>query len=166
MMGNLREERPMMQNRKPLKVALICSHGGHYTETMQIVDAFDDCEIFWATYHSSRSEEVRAIAPAYFTHNIGLNPLRMAYTFAWSLFILLKERPHVVISLGAEIALPFLLWAKLLGSHTIFIESWCRTVDLSLTARLVRPFVDDFWVQWPQLVEIAGPKADYHGAVI
>lgn len=152
-------------NHRP-KVALVCSHGGHYTETMQLLDAFDDCEIFWATYHSARSDEVSATARAYFTDNIGLNPLRMAYAFAWSLFILLKERPHAIVSLGAEIALPFLFWGWLLGSRTIFIESWCRTGDLSLTARLVRPFVDEFWVQWPQLVEIAGPKAQYHGAVI
>jgi hypothetical protein len=39
----------------------------------------------------------------------------------------------------------------------VYIESWARVRSLSLTARLVRPFVDRFVVQWP---EAAGPLRD------
>ena len=39
----------------------------------------------------------------------------------------------------------------------VYIESWARVRSLSLTARLVRPFVDRFIVQWP---EAAGPLRD------
>ena len=149
-----------------MKVCLVCSHGGHMTETMQVLDAFEGHEVFFATYHSAREADVRRIARAYFTHNIGTNPFRMLWAVFWALQILCRERPDVVVSLGAEIALPFFYWAKFLGIRTIFIESWCRVEDLSRTGKLVYPVADVFLVQWPQLLAACGAKAQYHGAVI
>jgi UDP-N-acetylglucosamine:LPS N-acetylglucosamine transferase len=149
-----------------MKIGLVCSHGGHFTETLQILDAFQGHQIFFATYHSAREEDVRRLAPAYFTQNIGFSPWRMFKAFFWALGVLLRERPDALVSLGSEIALPFFYLARLMGVRTIYIESWCRVENLSLTARLVYPIVDEFWVQWPQLLEICGPKARYHGAVI
>lgn len=149
-----------------MKVCLVCSHGGHLTETMQILDAFEGHDIFWATYHSAREQDVKQIARAYFTQNIGTNLYRMFRAIFWALSILRCERPDVIVSLGAEIALPFFYWGKLLGIKTIFVESWCRVEDLSKTGRLVYPLADAFFVQWPQLLSICGDKAQYHGAVI
>ncbi len=149
-----------------MKICLVCSHGGHLTETLQIMDAFAEHEIFFATYHSSRNESVEAIAPAYFTRNIGMNVWRMVRAFGWALTVLWREKPDVIVSLGAEIGLPFIWLGWLLGKKTIFIESWCRTENLSLTGRLVQPVVDQFWVQWPQLLSHCQPKAKYEGAVI
>lgn len=149
-----------------MKVALVCSHGGHFTETVQILDAFADHDIFFATYHSSREEDVRAIAPAYFTDNIGASYRRMFLAFFWALDVLRREKPDVVVSLGSEIAIPFFVWAKLLGIRTLFIESWCRVENLSKTGRLLYPIADEFWVQWPQLQSVGGSKARYKGSVV
>jgi beta-1,4-N-acetylglucosaminyltransferase len=149
-----------------MRIALVCSHGGHLTETMQILDAFAGHDIFFATYHSARDADVRAIARAYFTQNIGTSVWRMFRALFWAARILLHERPDVVVSLGAEVALPFFYLSKLLGIRTIFIESWCRVEDLSKTGRLVYPIADVFLVQWPQLLKVCGPKARYQGAVI
>jgi beta-1,4-N-acetylglucosaminyltransferase len=148
-----------------MKVCLVCSHGGHFTETLQILEAFAGHEIFFATYHSPRETQAVEIAKAYFSENIGTSVWRMLRGTFWALRILLRERPDVVVSLGAEIAVPFLYLAKLLRIKTLFIESWCRVENLSLTGKLVYPIVDAFWVQWPQLLSICGPKAEYHGAV-
>jgi beta-1,4-N-acetylglucosaminyltransferase len=149
-----------------MKIALICSHGGHLTETMQILPAFDQHEIFFVTYHSARDGEVEKIGRAYFTENIGLNPWRMFRTFFWAWRVLRFERPDVVLSLGAEIALPFFYLCKYLKIKTIYIESWCRVKNLSLTGKLVYPVADQFWVQWPQLLKVCGPRARYEGAVV
>ncbi|OQV08862.1 hypothetical protein CLAIMM_13076 [Cladophialophora immunda] len=40
--------------------------------------------------------------------------------------------------------------------RTIFIESWARVKTLSLSGILLKPFVDRFLVQWPQLAENQG----------
>jgi beta-1,4-N-acetylglucosaminyltransferase len=148
-----------------MKICLVCSHGGHFTETLQILEAFAGHEIFLITYHSPREAQVVAIARAYFTDNIGTSVWRMLGATFWATQILQRERPHVIVSLGAEIAVPFLYVGKLLRIKTLFIESWCRVENLSLTGRLVYPIVDAFWVQWPQLLQVCGPKAQFFGAV-
>lgn len=90
----------------------------------------------------------------------------MIRSIPWVLAVLLKEHPDVILSLGAEIAVPFFYLGRLLGIKTFYIESWCRVEDLSLTGRLLYPVSDIFWVQWPELLCVCGPKASFHGAVI
>jgi UDP-N-acetylglucosamine:LPS N-acetylglucosamine transferase len=109
---------------------------------------------------------VEAIATTYLIQNIGTNPVRLLLAFFWSFCILRREKPAVVLSMGAEIAIPFFYCARLLGINTVFIESWCRVQTLSRTAKLVYPVADVFWVQWPQLLDRCGPKAQFKGAVL
>jgi UDP-N-acetylglucosamine:LPS N-acetylglucosamine transferase len=149
-----------------VKIALVCTQGGHLTETLQVLDAFEGHEIFFVTHYSTRDDEVRAIAPAYFCANIGERPLVFLRTILWALRLLLRERPQVIFSTGSEIALPFFFWGRLLGIKTIFLESWCRVEGLSRTGKLAYPLVDEFWVQWPQLLQVCGSKARYFGGVI
>lgn len=148
-----------------MKIGLICSQGGHYTEMLQILDAFEGHDIFLATYHCAREQEMSKTTRAYFTDNMGASFCNMIKGSFWALYVLAIERPQVIVSLGAEIALPFFYLGKAMGAKTIFIESWCRVENLSLTGRLVYPVADAFWVQWPQLLEVCGFKAEYHGAV-
>ena len=149
-----------------MKIAIVCSHGGHLTETLQILNAFEGYEIFFCTYSSSRDDFLRGIAPTYFMKNIGYSMPKMVTGFFWAWKVLWQERPDVILSLGAEIAVPFFYVGKLLGIRTIFIETRCRVETLSLTGKLVYPVADVYWVQWPGLLEKCGPKAAYMGAVI
>lgn len=149
-----------------MKICLVSSAGGHLTETLQLLPAFEGHEFFFVIPHSSRNDMVQGITRAHFVRNIGANPVRMFFGFFWAYRILKLERPDVIISLGAEIAIPFFYLGRLMGMKTLFIESWCRIHDLSKTAKLVYPIVDQFWVQWPQLLEACGTKAQYKGAVV
>ena len=55
------------------------------------------------------------------------------------------------MSTGAGVAVPFIILAKFLGIKTAFIESFTRVQELSLSARLVLPFLDALYVQWEEL---------------
>lgn len=149
-----------------MKIALVCTQGGHLTETLQVLDAFKGHEFFFVTHYSARDEELLAIAPTFFCDNIGERPLVFLHTMVWALRLLLRECPQVIFSTGSEIALPFFFWGRLLGIKTIFLESWCRVSGLSRTGRLAYPLVDEFWVQWPQLLQKCGAKARYFGGVL
>jgi beta-1,4-N-acetylglucosaminyltransferase len=149
-----------------MKVCLVTSSGGHLTETLQLLDMFADDEIFFVTWSGAREADVSAIAPAYFFETYGTSPWRVLRSMPRVLRILLSEKPDVIVSLGAEIALPFFFLAKPLRIKTVFIESWCRIHGLSKTGRLLYPLADAFYVQWPQLLDVCGPKARYEGAVI
>lgn len=47
----------------------------------------------------------------------------------------------------------------------IYIESFARVESLSVTGKLLYPFVDRFLVQWPQLSNIFD-KAEYKGILV
>lgn len=84
--------------------------------------------------------------------------------FAKAAGILRQEDPDVVITTGALIAYPFCLIAKLRGKKVVYIESFARVHDRSLTGRLVYPFADLFLVQWESMLECY-PKAKYVGGI-
>src|SRR5207237_7782811 len=70
---------------------------------------------------------------------------------ALALGLLRRERPDVVISTGAGVAVPFIWVARLLAVPTIYVELLTRARDLSLTGRLVYPVASRVVVRWPEL---------------
>lgn len=50
--------------------------------------------------------------------------------------------------------------------RTIFVESWARVKTLSLSGKILIPFVDRFLVQWPSLEGVGGGKAELVGTVV
>jgi len=69
----------------------------------------------------------------------------------WLAFkILLKERPSLVISTGAAVAVPFFYGGKLLGAKLIYLEVYDRIDAATLTGRLLYPITDKFLVQWEE----------------
>lgn len=147
-----------------MKIALICSHGGHLTEILYLLEAFEGHEIFFVTYDSFRTKDLNY--KKYLLENIGTDPLKMSKAFLQMFKILSKEKPDTIISTGSEIAIPAFIIAKFLKIRTIFIESWCRVKTKSGTGKIVYPLSDLFLVQWPELLELYGKKAKYKGAVI
>ena len=146
-----------------MKICLVCSHGGHLTEMLQLMEAFEGHEAFFITYDSART---RGLERKYLLRNIGTNPLVMARAFLSMLRILLREKPKLIVSTGSEIAIPAFYLAKLFGAKTIFIESVTRVIQPTGTGKIVYPVADVFLVQWERLLSKYGKKARYEGAII
>jgi beta-1,4-N-acetylglucosaminyltransferase len=147
-----------------MKIALVCSHGGHLTELLELKEAFNGHDVFFVTYEDERTKTLPF--RAYRTANIGTSIRVMASSSVFILKILMKERPAMVISTGSEIAIPAIFFAKLMGIKTVFIESVCRVSSKSGTGKLVYWFSDVFLVQWPQLRDQYGRRAQYHGSIL
>jgi len=146
-----------------MKICLVCSYGGHLSEMLQLMEAFEGHETFFITYDSART---RGLERRYLLRNIGTNPLLMAHAFFSIFRILCREKPRLIVSTGSEIAIPAFYLARILRIKTIFIESWARVTERSGTGRLVYPVADVFLVQWERLLPKYGEKAKYEGAVI
>jgi beta-1,4-N-acetylglucosaminyltransferase len=147
-----------------MKIALVCSYGGHLTEMQYLLEAFQGHDIFFVTYDSVRTRKLPY--QKYLMDNIGKNPLKMSIAIVKFLNIFWKERPDIVVSTGAEIAIPAFYIGKFFGAKTIFLECWCRVKTSSATGRSIYPVADIFLVQWPYLLEVYGKKAQYQGAVV
>ena len=146
-----------------MKICLVCSHGGHLTEILQLQEAFEGHDAFFITYDSVRT---RQLERKYLLRNIGTNPIIMAQASLSMLRILLREKPKLIISTGSEIAIPAFYLAKLLRIKTVFIESWTRVDRPTGTGKIVYPVSDLFLVQWERLLPKYGKKAKYEGAIL
>ena len=95
------------------------------------------------------------------TRNIpnALRNLRLAWR------VLRTERPDVVVSDGAGVAVPFFTVAKLLGISTVFLEVVDRIETRTLTGRLLYPIADLICVQWPEQLRLY-PRAVEVGALL
>jgi len=77
----------------------------------------------------------------------------------------LKEKPDLIISTGAGVAIPTCFLGWLFRKRVIFIEDWCRINKPSFSGRMIYPLANLFFVQWEQLLRYY-PKAIYKGPLI
>ncbi len=135
-----------------MKILLISSTGGHF-QALQKLSSFwvkHDCS--WVTFRTASTELIlkdKKVYWAYSPTNRNLPNLIRNFMLAWK--AVRQERPQLVLTTGAGVSVPFIILAKLSGTKTVFIESFTRVKELSLSARLVLPFLDVVYVQWEQL---------------
>lgn len=139
---------------RPRQALLVCSPGGHLLQLLRLAPAWEGLEPLWVTLPAADTDyllrEERVIHGRGPT-NRSLRALASNLRLAWR--VVRRERPDVILSTGAALAVPFFLAGKLFGARLIFVESVTRTTSLSLSGRLVRPLADAFFVQWPELAQ-------------
>jgi UDP-N-acetylglucosamine:LPS N-acetylglucosamine transferase len=129
------------------RTALVASAGGHWAELDRAVAGIVFTHAVRVTYrHAHRRAD--ALPVRYLLHP-RRSLLRTLINALQALLLVVWERPRVVISTGADVAVPFLWWAKLFGARIVFIETG-GSLAPSLSGRLVYPIADLFVVQWPQ----------------
>jgi UDP-N-acetylglucosamine:LPS N-acetylglucosamine transferase len=152
---------PMKRNKK---IGLICSHGGHFTEILQLLEAFEGYPTFLLTYKEKATSDQRN---TYYISNIGRGPIALVVGIIKIFSILLKERPDILFSTGSEIAIPSFYFGKFLfRTKLIYLECSAQVYQPSMTGRCIYPITDLFLVQWEPLLKRYGPKAKYVGGLI
>lgn len=143
-----------------MKVLLVCSSGGHFKALEQLNEFWVNHERIWITFQTATTLKVLQEEKVYWAFsptNRNLPNLLRNLGLAWK--IVRREKPALILTTGAGVAVPFIIVGKLIGSQTVFIESVTRIKQLSLSARLVLPFLDILYVQWPQL-KVRYPQAE------
>lgn len=149
-----------------MKVCLVASAGGHLMELMRVRQAWQEHERIWVTFPTDDArvhmQDERVVWAHYPTNRNVPNLLRNV-RLAWK--TLHRDRPDVIISTGAGVAVPFIWVGWTMNIPTIFIESLTFIDERSLSAKLVYRCVDYYYVQWPELAEKYS-KAIYRGQVL
>lgn len=100
--------------------------------------------------------------PCYYPTNRSLKALIKNTIIAWN--VLHKERPDLIISSGAAVAVPFFYLGKIMGAKLIYIEVFDRIDKPTMTGKMVYPIVDKFIVQWDEQKKVY-PKAVNLGSI-
>ena len=84
--------------------------------------------------------------------------LGLLHTALRVLWVLLRERPDVVISTGAAPGFIGVRLGHLLRARTIWIDSIANAERLSLSGERIGPYADLWLTQWPHLARPEGPQ--------
>ena len=128
---------------KDIKVCLVASSGGHLTHLYKLKPFWQDKQRIWVTFDKEDARsllENEKFYSAYYPSNRSLKAL-IINSFR-AVKILLKERPHLIISSGAAVAVPFFWIGKLFGAKTIYIEVFDRIDKPTISGKLCYPVAD------------------------
>jgi UDP-N-acetylglucosamine:LPS N-acetylglucosamine transferase len=155
------------------RVLAISSGGGHWVELRRLRAAWSGCDVAYATAHPGYRAEVEAepdpgggrVRFFSFLEANRWQKVRMIGQLAGIIWILIRVRPHVIVSTGSSPGFfAVRLGRMLLGSRTIWIQSIADTEGMSLSGQLAGKHADLWLTQWEHLAKPEGPH--YHGSVL
>ena len=133
------------------RVMLVSSSGGHWTELRRLAPAFDACDRTWC---SVIPEMAREVAPDRFVlvpDASRWNKLRLAWSALRVLFALVRVRPDVVVSTGAAPGYFAILFARLVGARSVWLDSIANAEELSMSGQKATRVATLTLTQWPEL---------------
>jgi len=143
------------ESRPPVGAAahvfLVGSSGGHLAQLYALEPWWSARRRTWVTFRTPDAESLlhgERVSWAY--HPTTRNVWNLLRNLVLALRLLCRERPDLVVSTGAGVALPFFVVARVIGIPTAYIEVYDRLDTPTLTARLCHPFTTLFCAQWEE----------------
>jgi UDP-N-acetylglucosamine:LPS N-acetylglucosamine transferase len=146
-----------------MKLCLVSSCGGHLSELRALEPAYGRYPHFYVL-------DERIVLPhdmegktLFVLHAERTWRLLVNLWEAWS--ILRRERPDLMLSTGAGVAVPFGLVGRLRGIPFVFVETGTRVHRPSLSGRIMYWLASRFFYQWPELSR-SYPKGTFGGLLL
>jgi hypothetical protein len=144
-------------NKSRPKLMAVSSGGGHWVQLRRLTPAFDDFEVVYVTVVDSYRSQVpgshfHRVPDATRWNKFGL--VLLALRTAW---VIALERPAVILSTGAAPGYFAILFGRLFGARTIWIDSMANVENLSMSGAKAGRYADLWLTQWPHLAKPFGP---------
>lgn len=133
------------------RTLLAFSPGGHFAELERALEGIDFDDRHYLTFRSARP--LKLAGPVHFVAHPRRQVGATLVNFWQSYWLLRRLRPQIVISTGADVAVPVFVLARCFGIPTIFIETG-GSLEPTLAGRLCYRFADLFIVQWPERLQV------------
>lgn len=131
---------------------------------MLLADAFEGHDVRFATTNSALADHA-GLRSAGTLPDCNLNqPLRAVRCAIKSLGKVRRFRPDLVVSTGAAPGLFCILWGRLFGARTLWIDSIANAEELSLSGRLAKRIGAQCLTQWGHLAN--GDDVHFAGSVL
>lgn len=149
---------------RPIRVLAIASGGGHWVQLLRLRPAWDGCDVAYATVHADSAAQVPGARFFSFRDASRKNPGSFAIVAFQILRAVLSVRPDVVVTTGSAPALFAILYGRLIGARTLWIDSIANSERMSSSGLRARKLAHMCVTQWPELA--AEPRPLYWGAVL
>lgn len=144
------------------KICIPTSSGGHLTHMWLLKPVWSQAaDRFWVTFDKEDANTLlrgERVYHCFFPTNRNIPNLIRNTRLAIS--VLRKERPNLIISSGAAVAVPFFLIGKALGAKCVYVEVFDRVDNSTLTGRMLSGIADLFVAQWPEMKDVYNNAVD------
>ena len=138
------------------RLLAVASGGGHWIELARLRPAFEDFD----TAFVSMFENYLSSLPGHRYYTIDdssrFQLLAMIPVFFKSMLIMLRERPHAIVTTGSAPMLSFILIGRLFGVRTLWIDSIANPECLSTSGRIASKLAHRCVSQWEEVAEKEG----------
>lgn len=145
----------MNEDTDKVKICLVGSSGGHLTHLYMLKPFWSMKDRVWVTFDKEDARTLlkdERVYSCFYPTNRSFKALVRNTMIAWK--VLRTEKPDLIISSGAAVAVPFFYLGKLFGAKLIYIEVFDRIDKPTMTGKMVYPIVDKFIVQWDEQKKI------------
>ena len=149
------------------RICLVASSGGHIEELMQLDFLRKEYDYSVVVPRTKWTEKIEG--RKYYVKDLDRrNKITKIFSFVFMVIeqfpIFFKEKPDVVVTTGAAVAIPIGIISKIFNKKLIYIESICRVKTRSKTGNFFYNKADLFIVQWPEQLKCY-PDAIYGGKI-
>lgn len=133
------------------RILLVCSSGGHLLQLYRLKPWWVRHDRSWVCFRMPDSTSMLAgedVAWAYHPTTRNIPNLLRNLWLAWG--VLRRERPEVIVSSGAGVAIPFFVLGRLFRIKTVYIEVYDRIDLATVTGKVCYPLSDLFLLQWEE----------------
>lgn len=149
-----------------MKICLVSSAGGHFVQLYKLKEWWSKYERFWVTFKKEDTKYLLKGERIYYAYYPTVRSVKnLILNFFLALSILVRERPDLIISMGAGVAVPFFYVGKIFKSKLIYITVCDRINTVELSAKLVYPIVDYFIMQRKEQKKFF-PKGEVWGKLL
>ena len=159
-----------------MNIAFVSSLGGHSGQIKIIFtnEVIGDNNAILITEKKKSNNEIKEkgfnnkFRVYYFEKDILLrmNPFTYLNTLFRLIKMLRKEKINLIVTNGAQISIPAVIAARILGIKSLFIDTIIRVKSPNWSAKFCYYFVDMFLVQHKNMISKYGKKAEYHGGIL
>lgn len=146
------------------RIVAIASAGGHFNQLMLLRPGYAHGQVTYLTTLPGLADQFGARPNLLVPDCNADTPVRAVWALIVILWRILRLRPHVVISTGALPGVFALACGRLIGAHTIWVDSVANAEELSASGRLARRFAHLVLSQWQNVADTSGVR--HEGSIL
>ena len=150
-----------------MKIIFGASSGGHLEQLMMLkplMQKYDSILLTEKTDYDVTIDFVRTFYVRQINRKEIFFPFKIIENAFKCLFLILREKPDVMITTGVLAMIPCALLMKAFGKKLIYIESFAKVTSQTLSGKLLYKYADQFYVQWEEMLAFY-PNAIYKGGI-
>lgn len=133
------------------RILAVASAGGHWVQLARLSEAFNDSDTLYVTTVAGHLAPSGGRPVARIADGSRNEPWHLAVAGLQLGWLMLRFRPHAVITTGAAPGYIALRLGKMLGCRTVWLDSIANAEEISMSGRLARPYADLWLTQWEEL---------------